>query len=118
MAKLSGEKIWYENTGLYLKDLDGKFGKLLAILMDTGGLSGLDCVVDDDFSHWYNSSEDNKIAFEEQDFKEAPIENEVGDEFASSKRQKLLSEAAGLAEAHANAELWKLLQNLVKPLHE
>ena len=67
LAKLSGEKILYENTGLYLKDLDGKFGKLLAILRDTGGLSGLDCVVDDDFSHWYNPSEDKAIAFEEQD---------------------------------------------------
>ena len=112
LAKLSGEKIWYENTGLYLKDLDGKFGKLLAILKDTGGLSDLDCVVDDDFSHWYNPSDDNKIALMEHDFKDAPSGNEADEAFASPKRLKL-AEAAELAEAHANAELWKLLQKCV-----
>jgi hypothetical protein len=116
LAKLSGETSLYENTGLYLKDLDGKFGKLLAILRDTGGLSGLDCVVDDDFSHWYNPSEDKAIAFEEQDFKDAPSEFEV--DAGSAKRLKLVTEAGELAEADANEALWKFLQSLAKPLNE
>ena len=97
--------------------MDGKFGKLLAILKDTGGLSDLDCFVDDDFSHWYNPSEDNKgITFEEQDFKDALSEFEV--DAGSAKRLKLVTEAGELAEAQANTELWKFLQNLVKPLDE
>ena len=117
-AKLSGEEIWYENTGHYLKDLGGKFGKLLAILKDIKGLSDLDCVIDDDFSHWYNPSEDNKIAFVEQDFKDAPIEYEADEAFAGSKRQNTVDEAGKLAEAQANAALMIVLQGLVNNMNE
>jgi hypothetical protein len=62
LAKLSGEIIWYENTGHYLKVLEGKFGELLAILKKKKGLSDLDCVIDDDFSHWYIPTDDKSTA--------------------------------------------------------
>ena len=78
----------------------------------------MDCVIDDDFSHWYNPIEENKIAFAEQDFKDAPIEFEADAAFAGSKRLKLINEAGELAEAQATAELLKLIQGLVKLLDE
>ena len=133
LAKLSGEEIWYENTGHYLKDLGGKFGKLLAILKDMKGLSDLDCVIDDDFSHWYIPTDDkstaaslddnSKITFMEEDFKDAPIEYEDYEASAGSKRLKsfdvaqaqaneALGVAADLAEAQANAALMTVLQSL------
>ena len=112
LARFSGEEIWCTNNGLYLKDLGGVFGALLAIFKQENQ-TGLDCVIDDDFSHWCNPSEENKIAFAEQDFKDAPIEFEADAAFAgSTKRLKLINEAGELAEAHATAEILKLIQDL------
>ena len=116
LAKLSGEESWRTNNGLYLRDSGGVFAALLAVFKERN-LTGLDCVIDDGFSRWCKPSEENKIAVMEEDFKDAPSGNEADEAFASPKRLKL-TEAAELAEAHANAELWKLLQNRVKPLHE
>jgi hypothetical protein len=117
----------------YLKDLEGKFGKLLAILKKKKGLSDLDCVIDDDFSHWYIPTDDkstaaslddnSKITFMEEDFKDAPIEYEDYEAPAGSKRLKsfdvaqaqaneALGVAADLAEAQANAALMIVLQSL------
>jgi len=106
LARLSGEESWCTNNGLYLKDSGGVFAALLAIFKE-GNQTGLDCVIDDNFSRWYYPSEENKIEFEEEDFKDAPIENEADEAFASSKRHRTIDEAAELAEAYAAAEVWK-----------
>ena len=120
LAKLSGEESWRTNNGLYLRDSGGVFTALLAVFKE-GNLTGLDCVIDDDFSRWYYPSEENKIAVMEEDFKDAPSENEADEAFASSKRHKTIDEAAELAEAYAAAEVWKLFQTSsqgLKPLDD
>jgi hypothetical protein len=83
------------------------FGTLLATLVryKQGNLSGLGCVIDDNFS--LPANDDSSIAIVEEDFKEAPSEDEA---FAGSKRQKSVDEAAELAAAQA---LQALAQYLV-----
>jgi hypothetical protein len=109
LAKLSGEESWCTNNGLYLRDSGGVFAALLAVFKEQN-LTGLDCVIDDDFSRWYYPSEENKIAVMEEDFKDAPSEDEADEAFASPKRLKL-SEAAELAEAYAIAEVLRMCVN-------
>ena len=108
LAKLSGEKTWRTNNGLYLKDLSGMFATLLATL---GNQAGLSCVIDDDFSRWY---------VEEQDCKDAPIEDTLQLAEKDAKRPKLtvatleLDESATWAAAYATAELFKFIKPMAK----